>query len=150
MSSRIQKLYESMILQHNKSPKNFKEVPGCTHVSHGHNPLCGDDYYVFVKVDDGVVTDIGFKGQGCAISKSSGSLMTVSLKGKPVDDVLEIKDLFLKLVSEELSSEEKEKLGKLKVFEGVKQFPVRVKCAALVWRALEDALNKGDGEVKTE
>jgi nitrogen fixation protein NifU and related proteins len=148
--SRIKKLYESMILDHNKNPRNFKELELCTHSSHGHNPLCGDDYFVYVKTENGILEDISFKGQGCAISKSSGSLMTDALKGRSISECTEMKDLFLKLVTTETTADEKVKLGKLKVFEGVKEFPARVKCAALVWRALEQALIKGDEIIKTE
>ena len=93
--SRIQKLYESMILEHNKNPRNFKEMTDCTHQSHGHNPLCGDDYFVYIKVKDDRLEDISFQGQGCAISKSSGSLMTEFLKGKSLDECKAVKDLFL-------------------------------------------------------
>tara|TARA_Y100000814_G_scaffold211060_1_gene156485 strand:- start:159 stop:608 length:450 start_codon:yes stop_codon:yes gene_type:complete len=134
----LNKLYEQMILEHNKNPRNFKQVDPCTHSSHGHNPLCGDDYVVSIRVKDGIIDDIGFEGTGCAISKASGSLMTETLIGKPIDLVLDIKDKFINLVTEENAGNEN--LGKLVVFEGVKKYPVRVKCAALVWRALEDAL----------
>lgn len=151
MNSRLQQLYEAMILEHNKNPRNFKMIENCSHTSHGKNPLCGDDYYVFFKVDDqNVIQDIGFLGQGCAISKSSGSLMTEMVKGKSVSDVLLLKDAFLHMVTEGIMDSEKELLGKLTVFEGVRQYPVRVKCAALVWRALEDALSQSTGTVSTE
>ena len=143
-------LYQQMILEHNKNPRNFKTVDPHTHYSHGHNPLCGDDYVVTVRLKDDKIEDIGFAGQGCAISKASGSLMTQSLIGKDIKEVLMMKDNFLSLITED--DFDGSALGKLKVFEGVKQFPVRVKCAALVWRALEDALNKSSDthEVSTE
>lgn len=151
MSTRLQQLYEAMILEHNKNPRNFKILEGCTHQSHGKNPLCGDDYYVFLNIDDQqIIQDVGFIGQGCAISKSSGSLMTDRVKGKSVSDVLALKEAFLHMVTEGISESEKVLLGKLTVFEGVKQYPVRVKCAALVWRALEDALLRSQGTVSTE
>ena len=144
----LDNLYQQMILEHNKNPRNFKEVDPNTHYSHGHNPLCGDDYVVTIRVKEGIIEDIGFKGTGCAISKASGSLMTETLIGKKIEDVLNIKDNFLNLVTEE--DAEKDNLGKLIVFEGVKKFPVRVKCAALVWRALEDALlNESDDHTIT-
>ena len=149
--SRIQQLYEAMILEHNKNPRHYKTVDGHTHYSHGLNPLCGDDYEVFIKVEDNTIADIGFTGMGCAISKSSGSLMTDSIKGLSLEDALAKKDLFLDLVTTGLDKDKKEPLGKLKVFEGVQKFPVRVKCAALVWRALEDALKKQtEGVITTE
>lgn len=143
-------LYQQMILEHNKNPRNFKKVDPHTHYSHGHNPLCGDDYVVTIRLKDDKIEDIGFAGQGCAISKASGSLMTQSLIGKDIKEVLSLKDNFLSLITED--DFDGSALGKLKVFEGVKQFPVRVKCAALVWRALEDALNQSSDthEVSTE
>lgn len=148
--SRLNRLYEEMILEHNKKPRNFEKLEPCTHSSHGKNPLCGDDYFVFLNLDGDVIKEISFLGQGCAISKSSGSLMTEALKGKTVSEAVEMKDSFLDLVSKDVEPEVKNSLGKLKVFEGVKQFPVRVKCAALVWRALEDALENNAGEISTE
>ena len=148
--SRLRQLYEAMILEHNRNPRNFRVISECSHSSHGKNPLCGDDFYVFVKLNDGVIADISFHGYGCAISKSSGSLMTECLLGKTVTEALAYKDLFIKLVTQELQETEKKQLGKLTIFEGVKSFPVRVKCAALVWRALEDALENNVGEVTTE
>ena len=148
--SRLNRLYEEMILEHNKKPRNFEKLEPCTHSSHGKNPLCGDDYFVFLNLDGDVIKEISFLGQGCAISKSSGSLMTEALKGKTVSEAFEMKDSFLDLVSKDVEPEVKNSLGKLKVFEGVKQFPVRVKCAALVWRALEDALENNAGEISTE
>ncbi len=137
----LNNLYQQMILEHNKNPRNFKQVAAYTHYSHGHNPLCGDDFVVMVRLtDDNIIEDIGFTGQGCAISKASGSLMTQALKGKRLTDALLVKDNFLSLITQD--DYKGIDLGKLKVFEGVKKYPVRVKCAALVWRALEDALNK--------
>ena len=138
----LNRLYQEMILEHNKNPRNFKDLLDHTHYSHGHNPLCGDDFIVMIKVEGDVIEKIAFTGEGCAISKASGSLMTQALKGKSISDVVKIKDQFIDLVTKDDS--EKDLLGKLIVFEGVKQYPVRVKCAALVWRALEDALNNKD------
>ena len=146
----LNNLYQEMILEHNKNPRNFKELPDHTHYSHGHNPLCGDDFKVMIKVDGSIIQEITFIGQGCAISKASGSLMTQILKGKAIEDVLKIKDQFIDLVTKDES--EKDLLGKLIVFEGVKEYPIRVKCAALVWRALEDALQNKESKhlVSTE
>ncbi|MAH80641.1 MAG: SUF system NifU family Fe-S cluster assembly protein [Rickettsiales bacterium] len=144
--SRLRQLYEQMILDHNKNPRNFKHVEPCTHYSHGHNPLCGDDYKVMIIVKNDIIEDIGFIGDGCAISKASGSMMTEKLIGLPIDDVKVIKNQFLELITsnEEFTAD----IGKLKVFEGIKQYPVRVKCAALTWRALEDALENTTKENK--
>ena len=148
--SRLEQLYQDMILEHNKNPRNFRALDGHTHVSHGFNPLCGDDYFVFVKMNGGTVEDVAFQGSGCAISKSSGSLMTSAIKGKSKEEVMELKDCFIGMVTQGCSEACQTKLGKLKVFEGVKQYPVRVKCAALVWRALEDALSNNLGKITTE
>ena len=144
--NRLRQLYEQMILDHNKNPRNFKHLEPCTHYSHGHNPLCGDDYKVMINVKNDIITDICFHGDGCAISKASGSMMTEKLIGLNLNDVKLIKNNFLELITsdKELSLD----IGKLKVFEGIKQYPVRVKCAALVWRALEDALESKSIENK--
>jgi nitrogen fixation protein NifU and related proteins len=146
----LNKLYQDMILEHNKNPRNFKTLSDHTHYSHGHNPLCGDDYIVMIKLEEDVIEDITFVGEGCAISKASGSLMTQILRGKTINEVMKIKDQFIDLVTKDES--EKDLLGKLIVFEGVKQYPIRVKCAALVWRALEDALGNNNSKhlVSTE
>ena len=140
MNSRLDALYKQTIIEHNKNPRHFKEISPCSHQAHGKNPLCGDDYTVFIDVKDNVIQDIGFKGEGCAISKSSGSIMTSTLIGKPVEEALSIKAKFLGMI---LSEKEHEPLGKLDVFKGVKQYPIRVKCATLIWRALESALQEG-------
>lgn len=153
--SRLKQLYQDMILDHNRNPRHFEKMNNASHVSHGHNPLCGDDYYVYVKLNNhNIIENISFDGAGCAISKSSGSLMTQTIIGKPIEEVLKIKNLFLKLVTEGLETNETTQIGKLKIFEGVREFPARVKCAALVWRALENALEQTEsntfGEITTE
>ena len=138
---RLDDLYQQLILDHNKSPRNFGKVDPHTHYSHGVNPLCGDDYEVTLQVSDGIVQQAKFVGSGCAISKSSGSLMTSAIEGRSVSDVLTLKDQFLRLLLTDDSTDvDRKSLGKLAALEGVKKFPVRVKCAALVWRAIEDAL----------
>lgn len=137
----VRNLYQQMILEHNKKPRNFKDLETVTHRAHGKNPLCGDDYFLFLNVVNDLVEDIGFKGVGCAISKSSASIMTTMIKGKPVNDVLGMKDDFIALLTQDDVSEERKKsLGRLSIFEGVKEYPVRVKCATLIWRALESSL----------
>jgi nitrogen fixation protein NifU and related proteins len=143
----IENLYQEMILEHNKKPRNFKTVSPCSHSSHGVNALCGDDYMLTVQVDNGSITDIGFTGHGCAISKSSGSLMTSTIKGKSLDEAITLKDQFLGMLIEDRTSED---MGRLAVFANVKRFPVRVKCATLIWRALEDALVLANGSISTE
>ena len=148
----IQELYQEMILEHNRNPRNFKVVEAPTHTAHGINPLCGDDYHVHLKISDkNILEDISFHGDGCAISKSSGSMMTRFLKGISIDELILIKDAFLSLLTEENPNHQDNILENLVIFKGVKEFPVRVKCATLVWRALEAALSqKNGGEVTTE
>ena len=149
--SRLQQLYQEMIIEHHKNPRNFKEIQSPTHCSHGNNPLCGDDFYLYIKINDqDIIDEIGFKGDGCAISKASASMMTLDLLGKTKEDAVKLKNLFLKCVTDDLTEQERKEIGKLKVFEGVKQYPVRVKCAALIWRTLEDALESQKGEITTE
>lgn len=146
--SRLDALYQQLILDHNKFPRHFGKIDGYTHYSHGVNPLCGDDYEVTLVINSGVVTDAQFCGTGCAISKASGSLMTSSVIGQSVDTVLGIKELFFKMIlTDELSDNDRQALGKLAALEGVKKFPARVKCAALVWRAIEDALSKSTAQI---
>lgn len=138
--SRIEKLYESMILEHNKNPRNFKKISPCSCQAQGVNSLCGDEYDVFLSLDkENVIRDIGFTGSGCAISKSSASLMTEMVLNQPSSYALKLADTFINML---LSNDyQKEPLGKLLVFENVKNFPIRVKCATLIWRALQQALS---------
>lgn len=147
--SRLEQLYQEMILDHNKHPRHFVTLEHPTHDAFGKNPLCGDEYHLELSVKDGVIVDVGFQGSGCAISKASGSLMSSMIIGKPIDDALTMKDAFLTTLTGEPTAKDAELLGKLKVFDGVKKFPVRVKCATLIWRALEAALS-GSNEVSTE
>jgi len=141
---KLDQLYQEVILDHNRKPQNYKRLANATHHCHGINPLCGDDYYLDLVIDDeGTIQDIAFEGQGCAISKSSCSIMTTLIKGKPISEAAELKDNFvLFMVAKEVPQEAKERIGKMKIFEGVREFPVRIKCATLIWHALEGALNK--------
>jgi len=142
MNERLQQLYQEVILDHNKNPRNFSEPCQANLYAHGKNPLCGDDFQLFLYVDDNkIIQDLGFTGSGCAISKSSASMMTDMVKGKTVSEAIKLRNAFHKLVTEDIATTEvKQAFGKLKIFEGVKKFPVRVKCATLIWHALEDAL----------
>jgi nitrogen fixation NifU-like protein len=151
MSRNLDQLYQEVILEHNKAPRNFGAMVSPSVFRHGKNPLCGDDYYVYLKIEQGKIADVSFEGTGCAISKASGSMMTSIVKGKTVEEVRKLKDCFLGLVTDHPSDDCAACLGSLRVFEGVKKYPARVKCAALVWRALEAALEeKAAGEVSTE
>ncbi len=150
--SDLRELYQQVILDHNQNPKNFKKIEPATHFAEGYNPLCGDRIDIYLKVENGKIVDIGFQGSGCAISKASASVMTSEVKGKTVEEARELFEKFHKLITGELNEEEDnfEKLGKIAVFSGVKQFPTRVKCAALAWHTLLAALKGKQKQVTTE
>ena len=139
---KLDDLYQEVILDHNRRPRNFHKLEDANAYSHGVNPLCGDDYHLYLSVDDkGLIKKVGFEGQGCAISKSSASLMTTMIEGKTLKEAGELQNNFIHLITDAETSEgTRSKVGKLKIFEGVRQFPVRVKCATLIWHALADAL----------
>jgi nitrogen fixation NifU-like protein len=149
--SELRELYQSVILDHNKQPRNFGSLSGANRSAEGHNPLCGDEIQVEVVVnEDDVVESVGFTGQGCAISTASASLMTQAIKGKPRAEVEALFEGFRELVTGDPREEpEPGKLGKLAVFAGVREFPMRVKCATLCWHTLRSALAGGDA-VTTE
>ena len=143
-------LYQQMILDHKTKPRNFKTVDGANRSADGHNPLCGDEVHITLKIDDdGVVTDVGFQGVGCAISTASASMMTEAVRGKTADEARALFTAFHALVAAEETPAQTAPLGKLQVFEGVRQFPMRVKCATLAWHTLKAALD-GDERVSTE
>ena len=137
-------LYQEVILDHNKTPRNFRAVEGATHSGLGHNPLCGDQLALYVKVEDGVIRDIGFQGKGCAISKASASLMTEAVKGKTIEEAEALFARFHDLLTgpPDVKADARS-FGKLAVFSGVREFPARVKCATLAWHTLHTALSGG-------
>ena len=139
--SELRELYQTTILDHNKSPRNFRVPEGATCHADGHNPLCGDRVTVHVAVAGDSVRDIGFQGSGCAISTASASLMTQAVKGKPVAEALALFDEFHALLT--TGGEPSNALGKLAVFAGVHEFPMRVKCASLAWHTMQAALEGG-------
>lgn len=145
--SRLAQLYQQLILDHNKSPHHFGAADPITHDAVGNNPLCGDAYRVTLTVVDDRLVQVKFSGTGCAISKASGSLMTAALTGLTVSEGLALKDRFLAYLQSDHSDDD---LGKLNAFAGVRQFPARVKCATLVWRAFEAAIQTGVSQVSTE
>jgi len=148
--SELNDLYQEVILDHNKNPRNFREIETATKTADGNNPLCGDALRVYVEMEDDLVKDVAFKGSGCAISKASASMMTQAVKGKSKDEAEVLFDEFHKMVTGELDAETDENhLGKLKIFAGVLEFPARVKCASLSWHTLHAALS-GEEEVSTE
>ncbi|MEO6982162.1 MAG: Fe-S cluster assembly sulfur transfer protein SufU [Edaphobacter sp.] len=147
----IRDLYQDMILEHSKRPENFHSMPEANHQAEGFNPLCGDHFTVFLKLDGDRIEDISFEGSGCAISKSSASMMTASLKGKTKAEAHQLFLRFQRLVKNEASGEDnEERLGKLIVFSGVCEFPVRIKCAILAWHAMLSALDQKSDKVSTE
>jgi nitrogen fixation NifU-like protein len=146
----LRELYQSMILDHNKKPRNFLRPEGANREAQGNNPLCGDKLEVYVLLEDGVVRDVGFQGSGCAISKASASLMTEAVKGKTVEEVERLFGRFHRVVTSDLrTSVDASDLGKLEVLTGVREFPMRVKCATLAWHTLRAAL-EGEKSASTE
>jgi len=148
--SELSDLYQDTILEHNKNPRNFRAIEGADNEADGNNPLCGDALRVYVKLDGDTVTDVAFKGSGCAISKASASMMTQTVKGKTREEAEKLFEEFHSMVTGGLDVETDENhLGKLKIFAGVLEFPARVKCASLSWHTLNAALH-GEDVVTTE
>ena len=147
----LRELYQATILGHNKKPRNFRVIEHASHEADGHNPLCGDELTLYAQVaEDGTLEDVAFQGSGCAISKASASLMTDHIKGKSLAQIDDDFERFQELVPAPPSEEAKtDGLGKLAVFAGVREYPMRVKCATLAWHALKAALG-GEASAKTE
>tara|TARA_R110001583_G_scaffold41891_2_gene133188 strand:- start:14508 stop:14960 length:453 start_codon:yes stop_codon:yes gene_type:complete len=145
----LRDLYQEVIMDHNKKPRNFREMADANHLAHGNNPLCGDTLVVFLKLNGDVIEDVSFQGSGCAISVSSASMMTEALKGKTLAEAEALYELVHKqMTGEEIDSSS---LGKLAVLSGVKEFPARVKCATLSWHTLHAAMDSDhDISVSTE
>jgi len=144
-------LYQDVILDHNKRPRNFGKLPDANRSARGHNPLCGDHITLTLKIDGDRIEEIAFEGQGCAISKASASLMTSAVKGKSRSEAAALFDAFRKMVTgESPSPEDRKVMGKLEVFSGVSEFPARVKCATLAWHTLKGALESPGNTVTTE
>ena len=149
--SALRELYQEVILDHNKSPRNFRAMPDATRTVEGYNPLCGDHYTLYVKMNNGSIADISFQGSGCAISKASASVMSSILKGKSKEEAEKLFGEFHKLVTGEKDpAKEMESMGKLAAFSGVSEFPARVKCASLPWHTMAAALKSKDETVSTE
>ena len=151
MDNELRELYQQVILDHNKSPRNFKVIENANHYSEGYNPLCGDRIDIYLEVEKGIVKDISFQGKGCAISKASASLMSSMVKGKRVEEAEKLFQKFHDLITGKLGdSPDIEELGKLAVFAGVRDFPARVKCASLAWHTMINALKEENDIVTTE
>lgn len=151
--SDIQEIYQQVVLDHNKSPRNFRKMEHPDKTAQGYNPLCGDQLCVYVTLDNDTIADVSFLGKGCAICMASASIMTESLKGKTNGDAEALFDRFHKLLTEDsvaIDLDGEPKLGKLKAFAGVREFPVRVKCATLPWHTFHAALHNSSDAVTTE
>ena len=146
----LRELYQEVILDHSKKPRNFRILDGHPHKAEGFNALCGDRFTVYVDLDGDVIKEVTFQGAGCAISKASASMMTASLKGKKLSEAKEILGRFYDLVTGKDDPAHPVSLGKLEVFAGVCEFPARVKCATLAWHTLGAALEGKDDPVSTE
>ena len=149
--SELKALYQELILDHNKNPRNFRKMEIADQAVEGYNPFCGDHYTIYLKMEDDVIRDMSFTGSGCAISKASASIMTSLVKGKTPEEVEKLFQTFHKLVTGELQGENHlEELGKLAAFSGVSEFPARVKCASLAWHTMKSALEAKAETVSTE
>ena len=148
--SDLRDLYQEVILDHNRSPRNFGPLEDADLQAEGYNPICGDRLTIAVKVDEGVVTDVRFQGSGCAISQASASLMTEGIKGKTLAEARALFDRFHRLVTDQTAPVDDAALGKLTVFAGVRDYPARVKCAILAWHTLRAAVDDTHEAVSTE
>lgn len=151
MDNELKELYQQVILDHNKSPRNYRKLDSANHSSEGYNPLCGDKVNIYLDVEDNIIKDVSFLGSGCAISKASASLMTTILKGKTTEEAEGLFEKFHNLITGKDDLEvDIEEMGKLAVFAGVKEFPSRVKCAGLAWHTMISALKGESKTVTTE
>jgi nitrogen fixation NifU-like protein len=147
--SELRDLYQEVILDHGRNPRNFRHMDDATHQSVGFNPLCGDKLTLFLRYEDDVVEDASFQGSGCAISTASASLLTEIVRGKRREEVEQLLADFIQMLTGDAAADP-QRIGKLAVFAGVRDFPIRVKCATLSWRTLEAALTESQDEVTTE
>lgn len=148
--SDLRELYQQVILDHNKNPRNFRELPDATRKVEGYNPLCGDHYTVYLKIDGDVIREVGFTGNGCAISKASASVMSSTIKGKTTAEADALFEAFHGLVTGETPADSSDAYGRFAPFAGVAEFPTRVKCAILAWHALKTALHEEKESITTE
>ncbi len=149
--SDLKALYQEIILDHNKNPRNYRVMENADRSLEGYNPLCGDRYTIYLKMNGNIIEDISFQGSGCAISKASASVMTSVLKGKTFEEAEELFKIFQQMVKgENKTNEELEALGKLAAFSGVSAFPARVKCAILPWHTMKSVLENKQQTVSTE
>jgi nitrogen fixation NifU-like protein len=151
--SELDELYQEVILDHNKSPRNFRMMAHANRKAEGYNPLCGDQVTVYLQLEDGVIKDISFQGSGCAISKASASMMTAALKGKSETEARALFENVHNMLTGHANGaaqESRKRVGKLAILSGVSKFPARVKCASLAWHTVNSALNAEEEVVSTE
>jgi len=148
--SNLEALYQEVILDHNRKPRNFREIEKADRHVEGRNPLCGDQVTIYVKLDGDRVADVSFTGTGCAVSKSSASIMTQTVKGKTVAETRQLFDKFHSMITGKMTDAERGQMGSLAALGGVSKFPLRVKCASLAWHALKSALDGDGADVSTE
>lgn len=148
--ARLSSLYQDLILDHNRTPQNYRPMEDANRRVEGNNPLCGDRLTVWLRMEDGIIADATFQGLGCAISMASASLMTSAVKGKTRAEAEALFERFLGMITGSVDQVEAESLGKLVVFSGVSEFPIKVKCASLSWHAMRAALDQPDAVVSTE
>ena len=148
--TRLSGLYQDVILDHNRSPQNYRSMENANRRVEGNNPLCGDRLTVWLRMEDGVIADATFQGLGCAISMASASMMTSAVKGKTRAEAEALFERFRRMITGSGDQIETDSLGKLAVFSGVSEFPIKVKCASLSWHAMKAALDKPDAVVSTE
>jgi len=148
--SDLRELYQQVILDHNKNPRNYHELADATARVDGYNPLCGDHYTVFLKTEGDTIREVSFTGSGCAISKASASVMSATVKGKSKEEAEQIFETFHRLVTGDASGLSAADLGRLAAFSGVSEFPARIKCATLAWHTLRSALEGKEEKISTE
>jgi nitrogen fixation NifU-like protein len=147
----LDELYQEVVLDHSRRPRNFRELADANRTAEGFNPLCGDQVRLYFRVEDGVIADVGFKATGCAISKASASLMTENVKGKSEEEAETLFGAFRKMITQQSDGDSNDiMLGDLEVLEGVSRFPARIKCATLSWHAMHEALNSAGVVTTTE
>ena len=148
--ARLNALYQDLILDHNRAPQNYRTMENANRKVEGNNPLCGDRLTVWLRMEGDVIADVTFQGLGCAISMASASLMTGAVKGKTRAEAEALFERFRRMITGPVEEVEQEALGKLAVFSGVSEFPIKVKCASLSWHAMKAALDEPDAVVSTE
>ncbi|MBN2425383.1 MAG: SUF system NifU family Fe-S cluster assembly protein [Calditrichaceae bacterium] len=151
MDAEFRELYQEIILEHSKSPRNFRRMEDATHKLEGRNPLCGDQYTIYLKIENGIIADISFEGSGCAISKASASVMTSVLKGKSIAEAKKLFEQFHDIVTGvKTTGDDTDISRKIAAFSGVAEYPVRIKCATLAWHAMRNSIEGVTNSVTTE